>query len=193
MMFFLCLFGLAVGYLLNEEASLRRICRAVSYKHEGWLVLHGEYGLMLLISACFFSVLKGYFLGLFLMSFQEQAFWGTALLFILGNVLSVKQADGLGYSGWLALTGLLFAREIAIFQAAFTVFAVSCLLTRNFSRSMILWRAAAFLFVLLFCPLMEALFWTALISLSIFCGRQSPNPSRVIEYCGRIFRWRVTL
>jgi len=133
-MLLILLLSFSVGYLLNEEQALRRICKNMSYPHEGWLVMQTNQAL-------------GGFIGSFIVSFSKAFLWAklvsttpnyahlAMVLYICGNMIAVKQINGLYYTPWLTLLGIGVVLNPLFFQLPCTAFCVVCLLSRNFTLS----------------------------------------------------------
>lgn len=182
-MLLILLLSFGAGFLLNEEQALRRICKNMSYPHEGWLVMQTNQAL-------------GGFVGSFILSFSKAFLWAKFVsattpnfahlaiaLYICGNMIAVKQINGLYYTPWLTLLGIGVVLNTLFFQLPCTAFCVVWLLSRNFTASV----EAAILSGAL------ATYWTglgrdevlALGGLFItwyFSGRQSQIIGRLIRY-----------
>ena len=143
-MLFIALFSLTFGFLLNEEACLARICRNLAYDHEGWLLVKSEYGVLLLAAACTLAFLKGYCAVRFLGPYFEEAWALPAGLFFFGNVIAVSRVQGLFYTPWLALMGIMCAGELEVFQGVMTVAVVGSLATWNIQTGLKLWQLRDF-------------------------------------------------
>lgn len=192
-MFFLSLVSLGVGFILNEEASVKRLSRKLFYEHEGWLVVENGKGIWLISAACVLAFLKGYGWGVVLQSGGAPGWHLAGCLYVLGNVLAVHRINGLFYTPWLALTGMILSCNTAVFQGLLTFWAVSWLLTRKIKTGLKLWRSFFCLFVIIFMEFPELLVWIVTFFLAcIFSRRQSPFAAGLIKYFEKISGWRVT-
>ena len=192
-MLFVAIFSLALGFLLNEEACLNRVCRNLAYPHEGWLLINSDRGVLIIAAACVFAFLKGCAAVHFLGPYYGETWFLPSGLYFMGNVLAVKRVRGLFYTPWFALLGVMYSGELKVFQGVFTVVVVSALVTRNPWVGTRLWQPAFFLLVLLYARLPEGLFWIGIIAAArTISGRQSPFTDKLIRYFGKISGWRVT-
>lgn len=144
---FIPVLSLAAGFFLNEEIAFKRVCVCLGYKHEGWLFLYQETGIYMFVFFCAFSVIKGWVMGNLIKLYFEGLWCIPAVLFFLGNVLAVKQANGMSYSTWLSLMGLFISKNFYIYQIPLTAFVVSLLMVRNINTAVNLWKIF-FVFVL---------------------------------------------
>lgn len=182
-MFFLMLMSLTAGFLLNEEASLRRLCQKLSYAHEGWLVLREGVSIFLLAAACIAALVKGVGWSLLIKNLLMDGWFLPASLYVLGNMLAVIRTGGLGYTPWLALIGILGAVYYPVAQGILTVIAVAFLLTRHFLTAWKWGRVSLFLLVFIYVPGGEKVWWGALLLATwIFSAKQALIPARIIEY-----------
>lgn len=108
MLFFLCL-SAGVGFFINEEASLRRICRNLECPNEGWLILTYSEGLYLLILTAIVAFAKGYGWSAFVQYCFPQGHLLSGLGYVLANFWAVKKSGGLGFSPWLGAVGFFTA------------------------------------------------------------------------------------
>ncbi|MCR4442734.1 MAG: hypothetical protein QHH10_10430 [Peptococcaceae bacterium] len=188
---FLAALSLAAGFLLNEEASLDRLCRRMVYPHPGWMVFKDNLGLLVFILAWVFAFLKGYAWGLFLKNGNRE-FLAASGLYVIGNVLAVRKAKGLFFTPWLAVLGLMAAQKVQVFQGSLTVLAVSWLASRDLEKGLKLWQASFLFFLLFFSSWAEGLWWAGIFAAAaLISGRQSPFLKSAIKYFEKNMRWRV--
>lgn len=157
-MLFIALFSVTLGFLLNEEACLNRICRNLGYAHEGWLLIKCEYSVLLLAGACAVAFLKGYGVVRLLGPYFAGAWAVPAGLFFFGNVLAARRVQGLFYTPWIALMGIMCAGKPAVFQGVMTVLAVCWLVTREVRIGIKLWLPTMLVLTLLFFNIPQGLF-----------------------------------
>jgi len=182
-MVFLLLLSLGVGYLLNEEQALRRICRNLSYPHEGWLVMHNQQALWV-IGACF------------LLAFAKAVIWGwlvlatwpawlhhVMLFYCLGNIVAARLANGLYFTPWLALLGWGVVLDPSLFQLPFAFLCVGWMLSRRWSVGLDAAMLAAVVSLCLLGTGSEIILGLGGIVLTwYFSGRQTPFFARLIKY-----------
>lgn len=188
------LLSLAAGFFLNEEASLKRLCKSLSYQHEGWLVLYTRLGVALFTAAVFVSFLKGHVFALLFWSDMTLQSLLPVYMYLLGNILAVRHVGGIFYTPWLALAGLVLSRSSMVIQFSLAIAVALVMLTRNLSLSLFAARVAlclALFFLLDWAECFYCLF--LIITACVFSLRQSPTTRFLIRYVGKIFRWRVTI
>lgn len=182
-MAFVVLLACCLGFLLNEEQALRRICRNMSYSHEGWLILRNNFVLGVFGGCCLLSFTKALIWSkLVITSYPEYACLAVAA-YSFATILAVRGCQGFYYTPWLTLLGLGAALEPLLFQLPCTAFCVIIILWRNFASAV----NGAILAGALACCFLPGLIWTVsflglLYGTWFFSGRQSPITARQIKY-----------
>jgi len=194
-MFFLSVFALAAGFLLNEESIIARICQRRAIANLGWFVLHEESSLWIFLCAGLCSFVKG-MLGAAVIAdkLTPESGFICGALFVAGNILAAKHCQGLAFTPALSALGLTLMTALPVFHAASTAFVVTTLVTRRLSCGSKAGHAAFCLACLIYEGRVSFLIWTltALVA-AIICGAESPFFPHVIRYSARILRWRVTI
>lgn len=174
-MLFCSIGSLLAGYLLNEEASLKRICQNLSHPHLGWCLLKYDLAFFIMVLYIIMAFLKSWIFAVLLRD-NLNVFWGfPASLYCIGNTLAAARGKGLFYTPWIVLMGIVLARNPVVFQGALTAFSVGLIITKNISLSVDIWLLGIAVFILLFTGFPESICWLSTIALTyIISGRHSP-------------------
>lgn len=182
-MLLVLLLSFGAGFLLNEEQVLRRICRNMSYPHEGWLVMQSSPAFWAFSGSCLISFVKAIVWGELVLTTAPNYAYLAMLIYICSNIYAVKQVNGFYYTPWLTLLGLGVVLNSLLFQVPCTAICVVWLLSRNFVISVdaaIL--AGALTIFWLGLGKGGSLVLGALLVTWYFSSRQSPITARLIKY-----------
>jgi len=121
------LLSFSVGYFLNEEKSLNRLCKNLGYVHEGWFLLYEQRGFFVFFALVFLSFFKSW--GWSILVKNSLDLWFAAIsMYVLGNIVSLDNARRFHFTIWGMSAGILWALHRNLFQALFTAVIVSCLI-----------------------------------------------------------------
>ena len=194
-MLFLSVFAFAAGYLLNEESSITRICEKRALLPLGWFVLKEKSSLWIFSLAGVTAFLKGYAGTLcLLMNLRTDYEFIFGGIYIFGNIIAAKRAQGLLFTPTLAALGIVFALNEPVFQVTLTALVITYLVTRKIWRCFSIARVFFCFSFLIYASPAEFIFWSAFVLVAcIIFNEESPFRAGLIKYSGRILRWRVTL
>lgn len=176
-MLFCIIVSFLAGYILNEEASLQRICTNLSHPHLGWCLLRDQLVLWVIVLYFIIAFLKSWMLAVLLRD-NLGLFWGLpAGIYVIGNILAAARGKSFFYTPWIVLMGILLARNVVVFQGSLTAFSAILVLTRNISLSVDIWLLTMIIFILVFIEFPESICWLAIIALTyIFSKETFTNP-----------------
>ncbi len=175
-------FFFIVGYVLNEEVLLHRVCTNLGYPHEGWLFLRHKRSLLLLGLLGFSAVCKGCVISLAALNIAQQYWFLPAGGYVGGNLLAVRSIRGAGYTPYLCFWGIVSIQGGLFFQIPFTVAVIMFMLTKDFYRVFFTWRGALFLMTCGVAAMPEEWAWVMLILAAWFFSREeSPFSTKLIR------------